>query len=86
MSRSVHVSPELKSAIHSSIEDAYDKSGIKLSEGQVLDRAWRFYTDGESRKVEIDDEATSAIRRIEQRLEHLMLVASDRLSATEPKT
>ena len=76
MSRSVHVSPELKEAIHSSIKDVYEKSGIKLSEGQVLDRAWKSYTDGENRKVQIDDEATSAIRRMEQRLEHLMLVAT----------
>ena len=76
MSRSVHVSPELKEAIHSSIKDVYEKSGIKLSEGQVLDRAWKSYTDGEKRKVQIDDEATSAIRRMEQRLEHLMLVAT----------
>ena len=80
MARSVHVSVELKSSIAEHIKNTRNETGIKLTEGQVLDQVWRYYSQGIEQKLELDDSATSALRRIEQRLEHLMDVESARAS------
>ena len=66
MSRSVHVSLTLKSAISEHIRDVHEKTGMRLTEGQVLDRTWKFFIEGIELQTKLGRETTASIKRIEQ--------------------
>lgn len=71
MSRSVHISTKLKDEIQEQINYELALTGVKLKEGQLLERAWAYYRESITLQAELNEYTSAAIRRIEVLVERM---------------